>query len=118
MTDLKKWSIDGYKYAGNEINIKTMNAFSDVSQIGSDEMSNKTFCMPLDGVKHLKTGAKMNPIELIQYGDNGYSGDYEEHFVDNRTQTIKTNTFTGWCQQSQSAMFHGMNLWMLLEGIE
>lgn len=117
-SELSKWSIDSYKYHGNEINIKTLNALSDVSNIGSDELSHRVYCMPLDGVKDMKTGGSMNPIEILQFGDNGYSGDYEEHFVDQRKTDAKTPVFTGWCQQSQAVAFHGMNLWMLLEGVE
>lgn len=116
--ELSKWSIDGYKYHGQEINIKTLNALSDVTQIGSDELSHRVYCMPLDGVKHMTTGAPMNPIEILQFGDNGYSGDFQEYFVDLRTQQAKTPVLTGWCEQSQSVLFHGMNLWMMLEGVE
>jgi hypothetical protein len=117
-TSLKKWSISGYDYHGNEINIKTLNALSDVSTIGSDELSHRVYCMPLNGIKNLKTGAAMNPIEIMQFGDNGYSGDYQEFFVDQRYTDAKTPVVTGWCEQSQAVAFHGMNLTMLLEGVK
>lgn len=117
-TELSKWGISGYDYHGNEINLKTLNALSDVYNIGSDELSYRVYCMPLDGVKHMTSGAAKAPIEIIQYGDNGYTGDYEEHFVDQRVTDARTNVFAGWMQQSQSVMFHGMNLWMMLKGVE
>jgi len=117
-SSLSKWSIDGYKYHGQEINIKTFDALSDVYNIGSDELSHRVYCMPLDGVKHMRTGAPMNPIQIINFGDNGYSGDYEEYYIDQRITDAKTPVLTGWCQQSQSCLFHGMNLWMMLEGVE
>lgn len=117
-TDLSKWGINAYDYHGNCINIKTLNALSDVYNIGSDELSYRVYCMPMDGVKQMTSGAAKSSIEVIQYGDNGYTGDFEEHFIDNRTQTAATNTFQGWMQQSQGVMFHGMNLWMMLKGVE
>lgn len=117
-TELSKWGITSYDYHGNEIDIKTLNALSDVYNIGSDELSYRTYCMPLQGVTHMNGGGAKSSIEVIQYGDNGYTGDYEEWFIDNRKQTVATNTFQGWCQQSQSVMFHGMNLWMMLKGVE
>lgn len=118
VTDLSKWSIGGYNYAGNEINLKTLNALSDVYNIGSDELSNRVYCMPLDGVKSMSTGASKSPIEIVQYGDNGYTGDFEEWFVDERKVIPMRNVLSGWVQQSQGVMFHGMNQWMMFKGVE
>ena len=117
-SDLKKWSINSYNYHGQTINIKTMDALSDIYNIGSDELSHRVYCMPLDGGKHLTTGAPVAPIEIIQYGDNGFSGGYEEYLIDQRKTDARTKTYAFWCQQAQSVLFNDINLWMMLEGFE
>ena len=95
-----------------------MDALSDIYNIGSDELSHRVYCMPLDGGKHLTTGAPVAPIEIIQYGDNGFSGGYEEYLIDQRKTDARTKTYAFWCQQAQSVLFNDINLWMMLEGFE
>lgn len=117
-TTLLKWGIKAYEYYGYTLNTKIYETFSDIRTIGSDDLDNIALFIPVEGVKDLHTGADMNPIEPLQYGDNGYTGDYYETHIDLRTQASKLEQLTGWCTQSMTIAFHGINLFGIAESID
>jgi hypothetical protein len=71
--------------------------------------------IPAEGAR--EGGKEIPPMEFYQYGQNGWTGDFEEHYVDNRDQTDGCDTIQGWVAQSLAFAMHGPDLFILLNPV-
>mgnify|MGYP000231579204 FL=1 len=111
--ELAKLGIESYKYEGFELDFKRIGAFSDVRYAGSDYYSNLAICMPKEGAK--ENGRPIDPVEFYQVGQNGWTGDYFESYVDNRKQTTMCESIQGYSAESLAFALHCPDLWVLIE---
>lgn len=112
-TAVSKLSINFYKYNSYELDMKCISAFSDVRYAGSEYYSNLGIMMPKEGAK--ENGRPIDPIEFYQVGQNGWTGEYYESYVDNRTQTEMCESIQGYSAESIAFALHCPDLWVLLE---
>lgn len=110
---LVKLGIQSYMYEGFELDFKRIGAFSDVRYAGSDYYSNLAIMMPKEGAK--ENGRPISPIEFYQVGQNGWTGEYFESYVDNRYQTVACETIQGYSAESLAMSVHCPDLWVLIE---
>jgi len=115
-TGLAKMGINSYKYNSFELDFMLWGALSDQRYAGSDYFSNLCVMIPAEGAR--EGGRQINPMEFYQYGQNGWTGDYEEFYVDNRTQTIAEDSIQGFCAQSLAFAMHGPDLFILLNPVK
>jgi hypothetical protein len=115
-TGLAKMGINSYKYNSFELDFMLWGALSDQRYAGSDYFSNLCVMIPAEGAR--EGGRQINPMEFFQYGQNGWTGDYEEFYVDNRTQTIAEDSIQGFCAQSLAFAMHGPDLFILLNPVK
>lgn len=111
--ELVKLGVESYKYESFEIDKKCIGAFSDVHYFGSDYYSNLGIMMPKEGAK--ENGRPIDPIEFYQVGQNGWTGNYFESYVDNRYQTEACESIQGYSAESLAFALHCPDLWVLLE---
>ncbi len=115
MTDLSKLAIKGYDYRGLEIDIKKWDSLSDQRFVGSAQWSNSMFWVPATGCT--EKGREVAPIEFYQYGNNGWTGDYFEAYVDHRYTNDSCEKVSGYCVQSLAMKMHNPELWVFAQGI-
>jgi|ERR1700722_6044108 len=114
-SEVAKLGIRSYDYEGFGLDFKLWDALSDRRYIGSDFYSNLAIMVPEEGVT--ENGRPINPIEFYQYGQNGWTGDYEEFYVDQRKQSPMCEKISGFCAQSLAMAVHCPQLFMLLNPV-
>ena len=114
-TEIAKLGISMYKYGSFELDFKRISAFSDVRYAGSEYYSNLAVMMPKEGAK--ENGRPIDPIEFYQVGQNGWTGEYFESYVDNRFQTNACETIQGYSAETIAMAVHCPDLWILLDPI-
>lgn len=114
--EMAKLGINAYKYNSFGLDFSLWGALSDSRYAGSDYFSNLAVMIPKDGPT--ESGRPINPMEVFQYGQNGWTGDYEEFFVDNRKQTAACETLQGYCAQSIAFAMHCPDLFILLNPVQ
>lgn len=115
-TGLAKMGISSYKYNSFELDFMLWGALSDKRYAGSDYFNNLCVMEPAEGPR--ENGRQIKSQELYQYGQNGWTGDYEEHYCDNRNQTIAQDSIQGWVAQSLAYAMHGPDLQILLNPVQ
>lgn len=115
-TGMAKMGINSYKYNSFELDFSLWGALSDQRYAGSDYFSNLAIMIPHEGPR--EGGRQINPMEFYQYGQNGWTGDYEEHYVDNRNQTVMCDSLQGYCAQSIAFAMHCPDLFILLNPVQ
>jgi len=111
-TSMAKFGIKMYEYNGFQLDFKCIDAFSDRRYIGSDYYSGLGVMIPQEGIT--ENGNPVNPIEFYQTEFNGWTGDYEEFFIDQRKQDPGCELLSGWAAQTIAMTVHGPDLWALL----
>lgn len=114
-TGMSKMGINSYKYNSFELDFSLWGALSDKRYAGSDYFSNLAVCIPAEGAT--EGGKQINPMEFFQYGQNGWTGDYEEFYVDNRKMTSACETVQGYSAQSIAFAMHCPDLFILLNPV-
>lgn len=114
LTDLTKLGIKGWDYRGMEVDIKKWDSLSDQRFVGSAQWSNSMFWIPASGCT--EKGKEVPPIEFYQYGQNGWTGDYEEKNRDYRV-IDGCEKLAGYCAQSLAMKMHNPELWVFAQGI-
>lgn len=115
-TGLAKMGINSYKYNSFELDFSLWGSLSDQRYAGSDYFSNLAVCIPAEGPR--EGGRQIKPMEFYQYGQNGWTGDYEEFYVDNRKQTEACETIQGYSAQSIAFAMHAPDLFILLNPVK
>jgi hypothetical protein len=115
-TGMAKMKINSYKYNSFELDFMLWGALSDLRYAGSDYFSNLAVMIPEEGAR--ENGKQIPPMEFYQYGQNGWTGDYEEFYVDNRKQSEACETIQGYCAQSLAFAMHGPDLFILLNPVK
>ena len=113
-THLEKLGIKSYDYRGFNVDIKKWDSLSDRRFVGSDQWSNSMIMIPGSGCT--EKGREVSPIEFYQYGNNGWTGDYEEIFIDYR-KTIACEKVGGYCAQSLAMKVHCPQLFIFAQGV-
>lgn len=113
---MAKMKVNSYKYNSFELDFTLWGALSDQRYAGSDYFSNLAVMIPAEGAR--EGGRQINPMEFYQYGQNGWTGDYYESYVDNRKQTEMCETIQGYCAQSIAFAMHGPDLFILLNPVK
>lgn len=113
---MEKLGVSKYKYNSFELDFTLWGALSDSRYAGSDYFSNLAVMIPQDGPT--EAGRPINPMEVYQYGQNGWTGDYEEFYVDNRKMTVACETLQGYCAQSIAFAMHCPDLFILLNPVK
>jgi hypothetical protein len=114
LTHIEKLGVNSYDYRGFKIDTKKWSSLSDIRFAGSTLWSNTTIWIPGSGCT--ENGKEVNPIEFYQYGNNGWTGDYYEEFVDNRKVT-RCESVAGYCAQSLAMKVHDPQLFVLAQGV-
>ena len=114
-TEVAKLGIRSYMYEGFELDMKKWGAMSDARYAGSEYFSNLAIMIPQEGP--MENGRPINPMEFYQQGQNGWTGDYYESFVDNRKQTEMCETLQGYSAQSMAYATHCPDLFALLNPV-
>lgn len=114
-TGMAKMGINAYKYNSFELDFMLWGALSDQRYAGSNYFSNLAVCIPSEGIR--ENGREIPAMEFYQYGQNGWTGDFEEHYVDNRDQSSGCDTIQGWVAQSLAYAMHGPDLFILLNPV-
>lgn len=111
---LEKIGVKGYDYRGFKVDIKKWDSLSDARFVGSNQWSNSMIWMPGSGCT--EGGKEVSPIEFYQYGKNGWTGDYEEIYVDER-YTTRCESLAGYCAQSMAWKIHCPQLMVFAQGV-
>ncbi len=114
LSHLEKLGLSSYSYRGFGVDMKKWDSLSDQRFVGSDQWSNSMFWVPGSGCT--ENGREVSPLEFYQYGNNGFTGDYEEIFVDNRKVT-RCESVAGYCAQSMAMKVHCPQLFVFAQGI-
>lgn len=114
--EMIKMGVNQFKYNSFELDFILWGAMSDSRYMGSDYFSNLCTMIPADGPT--EGGRSINPMETYQYGQNGWTGDYEEYNVDNRKQTVACETLQGYCAQSIAFAMMCPDLFILLNPVK
>jgi hypothetical protein len=114
ITGLQKLGINSYDYRGFKLDFKLWDSLSDYRFLGSDQWSNTGIFIPASGCT--EKGREVSPMEFYQYGQNGFTGDYEEHYIDFRN-VDGSDKLGGWCAQSLAYKMHCPSLFMLAQGV-
>lgn len=115
-TGMAKMGINSYKYNSFELDFMLWGSLSDLRYAGSNYFSNLAVMIPAEGIR--ENGREIPPMEFYQYGQNGWTGDYEEFYVDNRKQSSACETIQGFCAQSLAFAMHGPDLFILLNPVQ
>jgi hypothetical protein len=110
-TQMVKFGVREYDYMGFNLDFKIIDAFSDRRYVGSDFYSGLMLGIPEDGVT--ENGRPVNPIEFYQTENNGWTGDYEEYYIDQRKQDPGCDLLSGWAAQTIAMGVHGPDLWWM-----
>lgn len=113
-THLEKLGIKSYDYRGFSVDIKKWDSLSDHRFVGSSQWSNSMIMIPGSGCT--EGGREVSPLEFYQYGQNGWTGDYEEIYVDNRYVT-RCESVAGYCAQSLAMKLHCPQLFVYAQGV-
>lgn len=113
--EMAKLGVSQYKYNSFDLDFVTVGAWSDERAGGSSYYSNLAILVPQDGAT--ENGRPINPIEFYQYGQNQWTGDYFESYVDNRYQTVARESLQGYCAQSIAFTLHAPDLFILLNPV-
>jgi len=114
LTHLEKLGIKSYDYRGFKVDIKKWESLSDARFVGSSQWSNSMIMIPGSGCT--EGGREVSPLEFYQYGQNGWTGDYEEVYVDNRYVT-RCESVAGYCAQSLAMKVHCPQLFVYAQGV-
>lgn len=109
-----KFGVKAYDYQGFELDFMKWGALSDSRFMGSDYYSNLALMIPTDGVT--ENGQPINPIEFYQQGQNQWTGDYQEFYIDYR-KTDGCDKIGGWSAQSLGMAVHCPQLFMILNPV-
>lgn len=112
-SELAKIGVKSYDYRGFELDFKKWDGLSDKRYFGSDYYSDLVVGIPMEGPT-LPGGEAVSPIEYYQYGQNGWTGGYEEVQIDYRT-TNGCEKIGGYCAQSIMMAVHCPQLFILLK---
>ena len=115
-TGLEKLGIKSYHYRGFDLDIKKWDSLSDQRFVGSSQWSNSMFWIPATGCT--ENGREVSPIEFYQYGFNGWTGDYDEHYVDHRNAPQSCEKLSGYCVKSLAMKVHCPQLFVFAQGIQ
>lgn len=115
-TEMVKMGINAYKYNSFELDFSLWGALSDDAYLGSDYYRNLAIMIPVDGPT--EGGRQINPMEVFQYGQNGWTGDYYESYVDMRKTQDMCENIEGYCAQSMAFTMHGPDLFVLLNPVQ
>lgn len=113
-TVVEKLGIQAYDYGQFGIAFKKWGSLSDSRYVGSDYYTSLSIWTPLEGIT--ENGVAIDPVEFYQYGYQGWTGAYEEHFIDYRV-TDGSDRIGGWCAESTAMAVHCPQLWMLLNPV-
>ena len=116
VTGLEKYGINAYKYNSLELDFSLVGAFSDSAMFGSDYYSNLAIGIPYDGPT--EGGRQIPPMEVFNYGQNGWTGDYYETTVDMRKTQDMCENIEGYSAQSLGFTLHGPDLFFLLNPVQ
>jgi len=114
--DMIKMGVSSYKYNSFELDFSTIGAFSDNAMFGTDYYRNLAIMIPVDGPT--EGGRQINPMEVWQYGQNGWTGDYFETTVDMRHTQDMCEDLEGYCAQSLAFAMHAPELFILLQPVQ
>ena len=115
-TDMAKMGISSYKYNSFELDFSVWGALSDNAYFGTDYYRNLAVMIPVDGAT--EGGRQINPMEVYQYGQNGWTGDYYETTVDMRRTENMCENLEGYCAQSLAFSMHAPELFILLNPVQ
>lgn len=115
-SDMAKLAIDSYKYRSFELDFSIWGALSDNAMLGSDYFRNLAIMIPMEGPT--EGGKQINPMEVFQYGQNGWTGDYYETTVDMRKTQDMCENLEGYCAQSMAFTLHAPELFILLNPVQ
>lgn len=114
--DMIKMGISAYKYNSFELDFSTWGVLSDNAMMGTDYYRNLAVMIPVDGPT--EGGRQINPMEVFQYGQNGWTGDYYETTVDMRRTQDMCENLEGYCAQSLAFTMHAPELFILLNPVQ
>jgi hypothetical protein len=114
--DMIKMGINSYKYNTFELDFSVWGALSDNAMLGSDYFRNLAIGIPVEGPT--EGGRQINPMEVFQYGQNGWTGDYYETTVDMRKTQDMCENIEGYCAQSMAFVVHAPDLFLLLNPVQ
>jgi hypothetical protein len=114
--DMIKMGVSSYKYNSFELDFSTWGALSDNAMFGTDYYRNLAVMIPVDGPT--EGGKQINPMEVFQYGQNGWTGDYYETTVDMRRTQDMCENLEGYCAQSLAFTLHAPELFILLNPVQ
>lgn len=103
-TAIAKLNIDSYKYAGNKLDFKLVDGWSDYRYAGSDYFNGMAIFLAQDGAT--LNGRQIDPVEFYTYGKGQWTGNYEEHYIDFRKGDSGCNDIGGWAAESLSMGVH------------
>lgn len=115
LSHLEKLGIKSYDYRGFMVDLKKWDSLSDQRFAGSDQWSNSMFMIPGSGCT--ENGREVSSIEFYQYGQNGWTGDYFEAYVDHRYAPQSCEKLSGYCVQSLAMKVHDPALWVFAQGV-
>ena len=84
--------------------------------MGTDYYRNLAVMIPVDCPT--EGGRQINPMEVFQYGQNGWTGDYYETTVDMRRTQDMCENLEGYCAQSLAFTMHAHELFILLNPVQ
>lgn len=114
--EMTKIGVSAYKYNSFELMFSTIGAFSDQAMFGSDYYRNLAIMIPVDGPT--EGGRQIDPMQVWQYGQNNWTGDYYETNVDMRNTQDMCENLEGYCAQSLAYAVHGPELFILLNPVQ
>jgi hypothetical protein len=114
--DMVKMGISSYKYNTFELDFSIWGALSDNAMLGTDYYRNLAIGIPVEGPT--EGGRQINPMEVYQYGQNGWTGDYYESYVDMRKTQDMCENIEGYCAQSMAFAMHAPDLFLLLNPVQ
>lgn len=114
--DMIKMGVSQYKYNSFELDFATWGALSDDAYLGSDYYRNLAVMIPVDGPT--EGGRQINPMEVYQYGQNGWTGDYYESSIDFRKTENMCEAIGGYVAQSVGFQMFCPDLFILLKPVQ
>lgn len=114
LSHMAKLGIKSWDYRGSFIDMKEWSSLSDVRFSGSDQQRNSAFGIPGSGCT--ENGREVPSIEFYQYGQNGWTGDYEEKYRDYRL-IDGCEKLAGYVAQSLAMKVHDPALWIYAQGV-
>lgn len=114
-TAMAKLGIDSYTYRGFNLDFKKMDSWSDYRWVGGDYFSDMAIMVPQEGVEEY--GRPISPIEFNTYGNNGWTGNYEEFTRDMR-RVDGCENLEGYAAESIAMSIHCPNMFVLINPIK